>query len=199
MPPIERAIAAATVSVLLVLSGCASTTVETTGSPLKAPLCTVGAQALTTAVYWGPQWRPDQKEPLLREAAALRGIEDFLRRTSCLAVAGLHRLPNGEAAPSDDELMRSVASASARVERVILVVVRELGPRITIGIPVIVEGGTEVLIDVHVLDPPHSTSLANVRPLWRNGGSFVVKGVNTLDQDMSAALSATLMPQGAEK
>ena len=61
MPPIERAIAAATVSVLLVMSGCASTTVETTGSPLKAPLCTVGAQALTTVVYWGQQWRPDQK------------------------------------------------------------------------------------------------------------------------------------------
>ena len=116
---IRHAIAAATASVLLVLPGCASTTVEVTGAPLKAPLCTVGAQALSTVVYWGPQWRPDQKEPLLREAAALRGIEDFLRRTSCLAVAGLHRLPDGEVVPSAEELMRSVTSASARPERVV--------------------------------------------------------------------------------
>ena len=199
MPLVRHAIAAATAAVLLVLPGCASTTVEVTGSPLKAPLCTVGAQALSTVVYWSPQWRPDQKEPVLREAAALRGIEDFLHRTSCVAVAGLHRLPSGEAAPSDAELMRSATSASPVTERVVLIVVRELGPRITIGIPVIVEGGTEVLIDVQVLDPPHSTSLANVRTLWRNGGSFVVKGVNTLDQDMSAALSATLMPRGAKQ
>ena len=32
------------------------------------------------------------------------------------------------------------------------------------------------------------------RTLWRNGGTFVIKGVKTLEQDMSAALAATLMP-----
>lgn len=194
MPHISRTIAAATVAALLVLSGCASTKVEITGSPLREPLCTVGARALTAVVYWGPQWRPDQKEPALREAAALRGIEDFLGRASCLAVAGLHRLPMGDAIPSDEELMRSVASMSAKPERVVLIVVRELGPRITIGSPDIVEGGTEVLIDVRVLDVQSSASLADARTFWRNGGTFVVKGVKTLDQDMSAALSATLMP-----
>jgi hypothetical protein len=199
MPSINRAIAAATVAVLFVLAGCASTTVEITGSPPKTPLCTVGTRALATVVYWGLQWRPDQKEPQLREAAALRGIEDFLARTSCLAVAGLHRLPMGDAVPSDNELLRSVASTSAVPERIILIVVRELGPRLVIGIPAIVEGGTEVLIEVRVLDVQRSASLANARTLWRNGGTFVVKGVNTLDQDLSAALNATLMPSAVDK
>ncbi len=199
MLPLKHTIGIATLSVASVLTACASTTVEVTGAPLKAPLCTVGAPALSTVVYWGAQWRPDQKEPLLREAAALRGIEDFLRRTSCLAVAGLHRLPDGEVVPSAEALMRAVASASARPDRVVIVVVRELGPRITIGVPVIVEGGTEVLIDVRVLDAQLSTSLADARTFWRNGGTFVVKGVNTLDHDMSAALSATLMASGADK
>jgi len=59
--------------------------------------------------------------------------------------------------------------------------------------PVIVQGGTEVLVDVQVLDIPNSARLAT-RTSWRNGGMFVIKGVKTLDADMSAALLATLMP-----
>ena len=194
MPSMKRILARAMLAVLSLLAACTSTKVETTGSPVKEPVCQVGARALTTVVYWGPQWRADQKEPPLREAAALRGIQDFLSRTSCLAVWGIHRLPAEDALRSDEELMRMASSPSTKPERVLLIVVRELGPRLTVGIPVIVEGGTEVLIDVRVLDPQSSAPLANTRTFWRNGGTFVIKGVKTLDQDMSAALSATLMP-----
>jgi hypothetical protein len=31
-----------------------------------------------------PHWRPDQKEPPLREAAAQRGIEDFFAGLACM-------------------------------------------------------------------------------------------------------------------
>jgi hypothetical protein len=179
---------------LVVVAGCASTQVETTGSSLKEPLCRVGERAVVTAVVWGPQWRPDQKEPALREAAAVRGIQDFLGRTGCLAVTGVLRLPDAAEPPSDAELLRLAASPSAMPDRVVLIIVRELGPRITLGLPVIVEGGTEVLVDVRVLDPQRSAPLASMRTLWRHGGSFVIKGVKTLDHDMSAALGATLMP-----
>lgn len=195
----KRTSALATLAVLSLLTACASTKIETTGSPLKESVFRVGERALTTAVYWSPQWRPDQKEPSLREAAALRGIQDFLGRTSCLAVSGIHRLPAEDALRSDEELMRMASSTSTKPERVLLIVVRELGPRLTVGIPVIVEGGTEVLIDVRVLDPQSSAPLANARTFWRNGGTFVIKGVKTLDQDMSAALSATLMPGAGTK
>lgn len=195
MPLTRRLFVLAALSSLVALGGCASTKVETTGSPLKEPLCRVGAQAINAVLYWGTQWRPDQKEPSLREAAALRGIQDFLGHTSCLAVAGIHRLPTGDALPSDEELMRLATASSAKPERVVLIVVRELGPRLTVGIPVIVEGGTEVLIDVRVLNPQSSTSLASASTFWRNGGTLVIKGVKTLDQDMSAALNAALMPQ----
>ncbi len=193
MPHFKRNSAPATFAALAVLAGCASTTVETSGSRLTEPLCRIDAPALATVVYWGPQWRPDQKEPALREAAALRGIQTFLRGTSCLAVSGLHRIPAGDAVPSDEDLLRLAASTSDKPERVVLIVVRELGPRLVIDLPAIVEGGTEVLIDVRVLDPRRSTSLASSRTLWRNGGTFVIKGVKTLDKDMSAALRDTLM------
>ena len=195
----KRISALATLAVLSLLAACASTKVETTGSRLTEPVCRVGAIALTTVVYWSPQWRPDQKEPPLREAAALRGIQDFLGRTNCLSVSGIHRLSADVALLSDEELMRLASSPSTKPERVLHIVVRELGPRLTVGIPVIVEGGTEVLIDVRVLGPQGSGPLANIRTFWRNGGTFVIKGVKTLDQDMSAALSAALMPTGGAK
>jgi len=191
---IRHYLAAAVLAAISVLSGCASTRIDTAGSPLKAPLCQEGSEPLTTVIYWGTQWRPDQKEPALREAAALRGINDFLSHTNCLSVAGVHRLPAGSFIPSDEDLLRSAASPSAVPERVVHIVVRELGPHVSFGIPVIVEGGTEVVIDVHVRNPRTAAVLANTRTHWRNGGSFVIKGVRTLDQDMRAALDAALMP-----
>jgi len=192
--PLARYVLAASLGISLPLIGCSSTTVETTGTALTQPLCAPGASPVSAAVYWGPQWRADQKEPALREAAAERGIQDFLSRSGCLAVAGLHRFPVGAPMPSDEELLRRASGVSPQPDRVVLIVVRELGPRLVVGLPVIVEGGTEVLIEVRVLSTRTSQPIASTRTLWRNGGTFVIKGVKTLEQDMSAALSATLMP-----
>ena len=178
---------------LFILAGCATTQVKITGSPHKQSLCQIDAPAVTTAAYWGAQWRENQKEPALREAAALRGIQDFLSRTSCITAAGIHRLPAKLPQPSDAELLSLATTSTPKPERVLLIVVRELGPRLAFGLPVIIEGGTEVVIDVRVLNSQTSESLTNVQTSWRNGGSFVIKGVKTLDQDMSAALSATLL------
>lgn len=188
-----RALAVAALIGTWLLSGCATTSVETTGTPLAEPLCGPGDPPLSVFVYWIPQWRPDQKEPLVREALAARGIEDFLSQSPCLAVAGLKRLPSEGGIPSDDELLGLARQAAPQSNRAVLVVVRELGPTLLIGLPVILRGGTEVVIDVRVLDTATSKSLADARTLWRNGGAFVVKGVWSLDEDMGAALEATLM------
>jgi hypothetical protein len=185
---------AASLGTSLALAGCAVTTIESSGVPLTQPLCTPGAPPVSTVVYWGPQWRADQKEPSLREAAAERGIQDFLSRSDCLAVVGMHRLTAGSSVPSDEELHRQATAITPPPEHVVLIVVRELGPRLVVGLPVIVEGSTEVLVDVRVLNVRASRSVANTRTLWRNGGTFVIKGIKTLEQDMSAALRATLMP-----
>ena len=134
--------------------------------------------------------------PQLREAAALRGIQDFLSRSGCLSVVAIHRLTTEQAWASNEELIRLASISNFKPARIVLVVVRELGPRLLIGIPVIVEGGTEVVVEVHVLDARTSQLLANTQVTWRNGGPFVIKGIKTLDQDMSAALAATLMVNG---
>jgi len=176
-----------------VMTGCASTTIEITGTRPTQPLCHAGQPAVSTMIYWGTQWRPDQKKSLLREAAAQIGIEDFVRRAGCMAVLSIQRLPAAISAPTNEELRRLVTNLPPAPEQVLLIVVHELGPRLVIGIPVIVAGGTEVQIEVRLMNPKTAEPLANTQALWQNGGPFVIKGVKTLNQDMSDALNAVLM------
>ena len=181
---------------LVAAAGCASTKIETTGATMREPLCKAGAQKLSALVYWGPQWRPDQKEPERREGAALRGIESFLTGSECLARFDVRRLPGGSTAevPPDEALLRQASAGTPRADKVLVILVRELGPILRIGIPSIVEGGTEVVLELRLLDVPTSSAQANVRTHWWNGGTFVIKGVGSLDRDMSAALAAALAP-----
>ena len=52
--------------------------------------------------------------------------------------------------------------------------------------------GTEVVLELRVFDVRTAKPMADIRAHWQNGGSFVIKGVGSLDQDMSAALAAVL-------
>lgn len=128
----------------------------------------------------------------MREAAALRGIEDFFGRSGCIASPDIRRLPGEHVAevPVDSELVASASRIAA--DRVLVIVVRELGPVLRRGIPSLVEGGTEVVLQVRVLDVRAAKPTADVRTHWQNGGMFVIKGVGSLEQDMSAALAAVL-------
>src|SRR4051812_43122988 len=135
---LDRLVSITAVAVSSLIEGCASTTVETSGTTLEQPICKPGDPPRLTAVYWVPQWRIDQKEPELREALALHGIEDFFFHANCLAVTGVHRLPPGNAAPTDDEFLQLATGYSPIPDRAVLIVVREL----VVGLPVMVEGGT---------------------------------------------------------
>lgn len=191
MPPSTIAVSALLLSLL---GGCASTQINTTGASLQQPLCAVDGSKLRTAVYWLPIWRADQKEPPLREAAALRGMQSFFNQASCLGPVTIDRLlasANG-LLPTDDELLQRAVTEQSSADLVVMVAVHELGPKLWIGLPMIVEGGTEAVLDVRVLDTKNKTPLANVHTHWQNGGKFVIKGVKTLDSDMAEALRAVL-------
>lgn len=177
------------------LSGCASTTVESTGQTMQAPLCGSAAApaSASVAVLWGPSWRPDQKEPPLREAAALRGIQQFFATQRCLTDVAIARIDipaQGEL--SDAALLDKAKALTPHADKAVLIVVRELGPLLRIGLPTLVEGGTEVVIEVRVVDAARQASLAQVQTHWHKGGPFYIQGVKTLDQDMQAALASVL-------
>jgi hypothetical protein len=155
------------IALCLALAGCASTKVETTGTA-ERPLCRPELSAL---VAWTPAWRPDQKDVAGREAAAQRGIERFFAGSGCFSKT----------------VVRRSSAVESGFQRVIFITVRELGPVIRIGVPYLLAGGTEVVLDIRILDTP-----ADFRVHWKNGGAFVIKGVGTLEQDMVSALAAAL-------
>ena len=148
---------------------------DVNGSGAGVVLCTAEDHA-PVLVVWNTRWRPDQKEPEKREAAAWQGIQQFFIRLSCRT-----EIRGAEAIPAD----------TAGFSKVVSITVRELGPVLKIGLPVPVEGGTEVVFDSKVIDGRSGKSLAELRTHWQNGGPFVVKGVRTLSEDMTAALVAT--------
>jgi hypothetical protein len=56
------------------------------------------------------------------EAAALRGIHEFIRKTPCLTVIAIERFPTATDLPSDLELHCVARATSAQPDRVVLVV-----------------------------------------------------------------------------
>jgi len=179
------------------LAGCASTTVETSGTAPTAPLCQARSENLSALVLWGPIWRPDQKDVPQREEAARQGIESFFASSGCFARYEVRRLSGGGSAatPSTQELLALAAAANLRPDRVLVVTVRELGPIVKLlGSAALVEGETEVVFGLNAIDARAGTSLASVQTHWRNGGAMVIKGTSSLPADMSAALQAALSP-----
>lgn len=189
----------AAVLICSVFAGCASTKVETSGTSMKTPLCQPNGDRISVVSFWQAKWRPDQKEPEAREVAAARGIEDFFASTPCIGKAEVRRLTGREPTDktSDAELVRLAMISTSRVDRVLLITVRELGPKLLVGIPVIVEGGTEVVLEIREIDAHSSQAVADFKTHWQNGGTFVVKGVATLPSDMKSALQAALMTDQA--
>jgi hypothetical protein len=191
----NRAGQIASVALCVALIGCASTRIDISGATSKTSLCQASAEHLSALVLWGSMWRSDQKDVPRREQAAQRGLAAFFTAFDCFSEVTIRRLPGNPiaAVPTDQELLSLAATADPKPDRVLLIVLRELGPIVQLlGSPALVEGGTDVVLDLKVLNVRTHESLASFRIHWQNGGAFVIKGVDTLPQDMSAALAAAL-------
>ncbi|MEY4753382.1 MAG: hypothetical protein RJA44_1057 [Pseudomonadota bacterium] len=175
----------------LLLSGCASTTVTLRPEP-QLPVC---APQSTALLLWMPQWRPDQKDVAQREQAAAAGLERFLSNSICFAQWQLHRVES--LAPSQwQALLREAATAlTPAPTRVVTLRLRELGPVVKLlASAALIEGGTEVVLEVAEYDTASVTPLREFSLHWRHGGPGVIKGVASLPEDMAAALTEALQP-----
>ena len=167
------------------LGACAgtATTQVTLTPPDQAPVCQPQA-ALKAAVLWRTRWRPDQKEVPDREAAAAQGVTRFFADGGCFASAVVARADAGVTAfavPPGSDLL-------------IVLTVRELGPTVKLlSSAALVEGGTEVVVDVAVVRPGRREPDREFSIRWQDGGPGVVKGVQPLPSDMAAALKAGLL------
>lgn len=169
------------------LAGCATTRVTLKPAD-PGPVCNRTAAA---RVAWTPRWRADQKDVPAREAAAAAGLERFLAGSGCFARWTLQRLTD----PGPAALGAAVAQAPAEAGTVVIVVVRELGPVVRLmSSAALVEGGTEVVLDIVVHDGPGRSRRREFTVHWQHGGPGVVKGVESLPSDLQAALAAGLQP-----
>ena len=176
----------------VLLAGCASTTVFLNPSP-QAPVCERTATAL---VLWAPEWRPDQKDVVEREVAAATGLKNFFGSSGCFASSELRRIPS----LSTTAVSAQVASEAGQFTRVVAIAVRELGPVVKLlSSAALVEGGTEVVLQVTTYAVPGVAQAREFTVHWRNGGPGVVKGVASLPGDMQAALLAGLQPSKAAR
>jgi hypothetical protein len=184
------------------LLGCASTKTELSGTVPDEPGCQRPGESLSALVLWGTNWRANQKEVALREEAARQGLESFFTTSDCFATVETRRLPSEASAltPTDQALLSVASAANPRPARLVLVTVRGLGPVVKVfGATALVEGGTEVVLELRVLDAGSGASLASFRTHWQNGGAMVIKGVSSLPQDMHAALYVALQPRPLPK
>jgi hypothetical protein len=181
-----------------VLCGCASTQFRSAGQMPEEPLCQRPTENISALILWGAQWRPDQKEPALREAAAKRGIETFFASSSCFVNARVLQTINDrpalETAPQD--LRALAAREQPQASRALFITVRELGPVLKVFSSLaLLEGGSEVVFDVRSLDIATGRSTSDFQANWNRGGPWVITGTGALDADMRAALAATLRPR----
>ncbi len=180
------------------LPGCATTTFETSGSAPRQDLCESPGAAISALVLWGTNWRADQKDVPLREAAARQGIEQFFADSKCYSKARVLRNVGGRPAIelSQEEVRQVAMGVEPPPARVLVIVVRELGPVIKLlGSAALLEGGTEVVLDIRAQALDEQAPAADFTAHWQNGGPGVIKGVVTLVEDMRAALQAALRPE----
>ena len=172
------------VALPLLLAGCASTTTAVLTPSAQAPVCAGIAKAL---VLWTTDWRADQKDVPEREAAAADGIQQFFQQSGCFAATTVQRV-------SLNDRVAAVAANRASDEKVVVIVVRELGPTLALGgSAALIEGATEVALDISEFAVARTTP-RTFSVQWRNGGAGVIKGVASLPQDLQAALAAGLQP-----
>lgn len=178
-------------------AGCASTQFEATGRTPEQPLCQAPGETISALVLWGPQWRPNQKDVPEREVAARRGIERFFAESGCFSTSHVRRIVDQRpvTALSTAEVQMIAASETVVSSKVLLITVRELGPVLKLlGSSALVEGGTDVVLDIRSVTTANGEVSADFRSHWQHGGPWVLKGVTTLEQDIGSALQAALKP-----
>lgn len=195
--PLGRAMA--TLFAAVALCGCAATTtVEFAGQRPAVPVCQGTTGSVAALVLWGPNWRADQKDISERQRAAEQGITQFFAARDCFARTELRHLPVGTLG-SVKEAKAAAATSGIGAQHVVYVVVRELGPVVKLlSSQALIEGGTEVVLDVAAYDLARG-ELAHFTVHWRHGGGGVVKGVASLPQDMRSALAAALGASAAPR
>lgn len=173
---------------LAITAACASTPPGAESFPVQAALCAPGASLGKTMIIPLTRWRPDQKEPEVREAIAQKAIEAIAPAISCASSVNVQGIA-AEAGSTD-------ALAAARAEgarTAVLIHIDELGPIATLSFPAVWSTWSDVKFTLDAVDVRTGANLRSIPHRRQKGGAFEVRGLDSLQGEMEAALKDVIL------
>lgn len=167
---------------LVLVVGCSSVQIVDEAGvgvpPLRSALGRV-------AVLPETRWRPDQKEPEVREAIVWRALDEVFGGTPGV----VRPLATYSLEP---EAMTLAREAGAGTETAIFLQVQELGPILLLSLPVLWSGYSDVKLRFRAVRVPSGEVLLDVQRRRQVGGPFEVRGLWPLQRELVLTLRELL-------
>lgn len=174
----------------LALAACSSATVQEATQVGTPPLCSQGRALGAVLVVAETRWRPDQKEPALRQAMAQRAIESAVDLLPCGQVIAV--TPIGASSQQTNAEMLA-NNATAKADTLIRVRAEELGPQLIISIPVLWRVNSDAKMHVTALDARTGATLLEVEHRRTVGGPFTLRPAAMAEGEFATALRHILV------
>jgi hypothetical protein len=165
-------------------TACSTAKVIDTPGDGSAPLCKPGVSLGKVAVTPLTHWRPDQKEPAVREAIAQAAIEAAVKTMPCAQSVTV--------SPISADTQADAALAAARAggaDTAIQIRVQELGPIAILSLPVLWSTWSDVKFEFKAVSLATNQTLFDIDRRRTVGGAFNVRGLGPLQAEMETALA----------
>lgn len=175
---------------LAMLTGCSSLQVKDNVLASDPPLCQPQRPPLgAIAVLPETRWRPDQKEPAVRQAIAQSALEEVFSAGPGGCPAAIRPFATWSLEPERQVLSRE---AAAGVDTVIFLQVEELGPLVYLSFPVLWTMLSEVKLRFRAVSTHTGEIYLDVRRQRKVGGPFELRGLAPLQGEMATTLRELL-------
>lgn len=171
---------------VLFLSGCATVQVQREVFQGEAPLFQPARTLGVIEVCPETRWRPDQKEPKLREGIARAAIEAVFRSIPTGRVNAIRPF-----APSSSREERFETERAAGIDTMVFITVEELGPKLYLSIPALWSTYSDIQFQLWAVRTTGETVL-DVKHHRTVGGPFQLRGLGPLQGEMETALRDVL-------
>jgi len=175
--------------VLLIISGCASTTMHTYQAVGKRNICE-GADLGKIVVLPETAWRQDQKEPKKRELMALEEIEKSFQSITCGSISkpgGIRGFSNWSNKP-EAELLKQFSEDG--IDTIIIIRIEELTPRIgvTFSLPFLWGSSNEADFRIRAISAKTGVVFNDMRVKRLTGGPFNIRPAEWSRVELNSAL-----------
>lgn len=132
-------------------------------------------------------WRPDQKEPPVREAIAEAAIKSSFTGLRCARTVEIRPIASDQTLPQTLDAARQAGATT-----LVVVTVHELGPILTLSLPVLWSGWSDVAFEFKAIDVKSGQVALDLIRHRRVGGAFNLRGLGPLQAEFEAALKPLL-------